>query len=108
MDEVSLLPRGAQDLWGNSEFVLLAAGQAIARGGDGLYVALLTWAAWKVSHQAGAVALVGSAATAPAVIATVIGASLADRLDPRRLMIAADLGRVLLLVATALLAAGGL
>ena len=108
MDEVSLLPRGAQDLWGNREFVLLAAGQAIARGGDGLYVALLTWAAWKVSHQAGAVALVGSAATAPAVIATVIGASLADRLDPRRLMIAADLGRVLLLVATALLAAGGL
>ena len=86
MDEVPPRLRGPQGLLGNRSFVLLAAGQAIARGGDGLYVALLTWAAWKISRQAGAVAVVSVAATAPAVAATVTGASIADRFGRRRLL----------------------
>ena len=86
MDEVPPRLRGPQGLLGNRNFVLLAAGQAIARGGDGLYVALLTWAAWKISRQAGAVAVVSAAATGPAVAAAVIGASIADRFGRRRLL----------------------
>ena len=108
MDEVPPRLRGPQALLGNRNFVLLAAGQAIARSGDGLYVALLTWAAWKITRQAGAVAVVSGAAAAPAVAATVIGASIADRFDRRRLMIAADLARSLLLGTASLLAADGL
>ena len=77
MDEVPPRLRGPQGLLSNRNFVLLAAGQAIARGGDGLYVALLTWAAWKISRQAGAVAVVSVAAT---------GASIADRFGRRRLL----------------------
>lgn len=108
MDEASPPRRGPQGLLGSRNFVLLAAGQAIARGGDGLYVALLAWTAWKISHRPGAVALVSFAATAPAIGATVIGSSLADRFDKRRVMLAADLGRSVLIGATSLLAAGGL
>lgn len=46
--------------------------------------------------------------SSPAIATIVIGASLADRFGQRRLMIAADLGRALLIATTSLLAAGGL
>lgn len=81
------------DLLRHRDFRLLFAGQGISRLGDGLYTAAVAWLAWTLTHRPGAVAAVTVAAYAPAFVATLIGASYADRYDRRRLMIATDLAR---------------
>jgi MFS family permease len=93
----------------NHDFRLLFAGQGVSRLGDGLYTAAVAWLAWTLSHSPSAVALVAVAANLPTFLATVIGASYADRYDRRRLMIATDLGRAALVaLAPPLLLAGAL
>jgi MFS family permease len=93
----------------NRNFALLFAGQGVSRLGDGLYVALVTWLAWSLTHAVSAVAVVTIAANAPTFAVTLIGASYADRYDRRRLMIGTDLARgVLVGVAALLLALGQL
>jgi len=88
-------------------FLLLFAGQGISRLGDGLYTAAVAWLAWSLTRQPGAVALVTVAAYAPTFLATLIGASYADRYDRRRLMIATDLVRAAVVaLAPVLLALG--
>ncbi len=81
-------------------FVLLAAGQAVSRLGDGLFATALAWIALQSRGTAG-VALVTSAATAPLLLGSVIGASWSDRHDRRRLMIGTDLLRLVLLLGLA-------
>ncbi|MFI2189890.1 MFS transporter [Streptomyces sioyaensis] len=78
------------------DFLLLFAGQGIARFGDGLYTAAIAWLAWSLTHDPAAVALVAVASSAPAFLVTFIAASYADRHDRRRLMIATDLARAAL------------
>jgi MFS family permease len=90
------------------DFLLLFAGQGISRLGDGLYTATVAWLAWSLTHEAGAVALVTVAAYAPTFVATLIGASYADRYDRRRLMIATDLLRAAVVAIAPLLLALGL
>ena len=93
----------------NRDFRLLFAGQGISRLGDGLYTAAVAWIAWSLSHDPGSVAFVIVAANLPTFLFTVIGASYADRYDRRRLMIATDLGRfVLVALAPPLLLADAL
>ena len=89
------------------DFLLLFAGQGVSRLGDGLYTAAVAWLAWSLTHEPGAVALVTVAAYGPAFLATLIGASYADRYDRRRLMIATDVVRAgVVAVAPVLLAFG--
>ena len=91
------------------DFLLLFVGQGVSRLGDGLYTAVVVWLAWTLSHDPSAVALVTTAAYAPAFLATLIGASYADRYDRRRLMIATDLARAAVVaLAPILLALGAL
>jgi MFS family permease len=75
--------------------------------GDGLYTAAVAWLAWSLTHRPGAVALVTVAAYAPTFVATMIGASYADRYDRRRLMIATDLARATVVALAPLLLALG-
>lgn len=89
----------APGLWARP-FILLAAGQGVSRLGDGLFATALVWIALQ-SRGAVGVALVASAGTAPLLAGSVIGASYADRHDRRRLMIGADLLRLLLLAGLA-------
>ena len=89
-------------------FALLFAGQGVSRLGDGLYVAVVAWLAWTLTHTVGAVAVVTIAANAPTFAGTLIGASFADRYDRRRLMIGTDLARCALVAVAALLLALGL
>ena len=77
----------------NRNFALLFTGQGVSRLGDGLYVAVVSWLAWSLTHAVGAVAVVTIAANAPTFAVTLIGASFADRYDRRRLMIATDVLR---------------
>src|SRR5262245_18039303 len=90
------------------DFLLLFVGQGISRLGDGLYTATVAWLAWTLTHRPGAVALVTVAAYAPTFLATLIGASYADRYDRRRLMIATDLVRASVVAIAPLLLALGL
>jgi MFS family permease len=89
----------------NRNFALLFTGQGVSRLGDGLYVAVMTWLAWSLTHAIGAVAVVTIAANAPTFAVTLIGASYADRYDRRRLMIGTDLARGVLVGVAALLLA---
>src|SRR6516165_6123040 len=91
----------------NRNFALLFSGQGVSRLGDGLYVAVVAWLAWSLTHSVGAVALVTIAANAPAFAGTLVGASFADRYDRRRLMIGTDLARGVLVGVAALLLALG-
>jgi MFS family permease len=91
----------------NRNFALLFAGQGVSRLGDGLYVAVVAWLAWSLTHTASAVAVVTIAANAPTFLVTLIGASYADRYDRRRLMIGTDLARGALTGTAALLLALG-
>jgi len=92
----------------NRNFALLFTGQGVSRLGDGLYVAVVAWLAWSLTHAVGAVAVVTIAANAPTFVVTLIGASYADRYDRRRLMIGTDLARGALVGVAALLLALGL
>jgi MFS family permease len=91
----------------NRDFRLLFVGQGVSRLGDGLYTAAVAWLAWTLSHEPSAVAVVTVAANLPTFLATVIGASYADRYDRRRLMIATDLVRAALVSLAPLLLALG-
>ncbi|MEU3342573.1 MFS transporter [Streptomyces sp. NPDC006668] len=95
------------ELLKNRNFILLFVGQGISRLGDGLYTAAVAWLAWSLTRDPTAVAFVTMAAFGPAFLATVVGASYADRYDRRRLMIATDLARgVVVALASGLLALG--
>jgi MFS family permease len=85
----------------NREFLLLAAGQTISRLGDGMFLTALAWTAWQEQRSATAVAAVTFAFMGATFVATLVGSSYADRLDRRRLMIACDLTRLLLVAAVA-------
>jgi MFS family permease len=95
-------------LLGSRDFRLLFVGQGLSRLGDGLFTAAVAWLSWSLTHQPGAVALVAAAAYAPTLLATVIGASYADRYDRRRLMIATDLVRAAAVAVAPMLLALGL
>ncbi|MFF7565032.1 MFS transporter [Streptomyces pseudovenezuelae] len=90
------------------DFLLLFAGQAVSRFGDGLYTAATAWLAWSLTKDPTAVAVVSVAAFAPAFLATFVSASYADRYDRRKLMIATDLARVAVVAVAAVLLALGL
>src|SRR5919204_80524 len=95
-------------LFRHRDFRLLFVGQGVSRLGDGLYTAAIAWLAWSLTHQPGAVALVTAAAYGPTFMTTLIGASYADRYDRRRLMIATDVVRAVVVAITPLLLALGL
>ncbi|MEU6231103.1 MFS transporter [Streptomyces sp. NPDC047042] len=90
------------------DFLLLFAGQAASRFGDGLYTAATAWLAWSLTKDPTAVAVVSVAAFAPTFLATFVSASYADRYDRRKLMIATDLARVAVVAVAVLLLSLGL
>ena len=86
-------------------FRLLTAGQATSTIGDFCYVVALPW--FVLSSHGGTV-LLGTVLACYGVPRTVlipVGGVLADKIGPRRLMLAADAARCLLLVALTVLAA---
>jgi MFS transporter, DHA3 family, macrolide efflux protein len=87
-------------------FRLLWTGQVISVIGDGMQrIALLWWAAH--THGAGVLTALAIAAVLPVVALSPLGGWLADHHDRRRLMLAADAGRLATTAALALLMVGG-
>jgi MFS family permease len=84
---------------------LLAGGQLVSNVGDGLYAVALPW--YVLSHHGGAIllAVVLAAYGIPRTCLIMVGGHLSDRLGPWNVMMGADIGRLALAGALAVLAA---
>jgi MFS family permease len=93
---------------GGRPFHLILLSLAVSSGGDWLYNVALLALVFERTGSATWVALTTAARVLPIVVLGPIGGVLADRYDRRRLMIASDLARAVLMVALAAVAATGL
>ena len=91
----------------NRPFGLLLGSLAVSSCGDWLYNVALVALVYDRTGSPGWVAVTTAARVAPIVVLGPIGGVLADRCDRRRLMIASDLARALLMAALAFFAAAG-
>jgi MFS family permease len=74
-------------------FALLFTGQLISVIGDQVYGVALPWTVLAVTGDARQMAIVLTAGTVPRVLLLLVGGALADRLNPRVVMLVADAGR---------------
>jgi len=94
-------------VFANRDFRLLFAGRSVSLLGDGIFLVALAWEAYTLSNAPTALSLLGIAMTVPLVALLLFGGVISDRHRRRRVMLAADLLRALLLALLAALAATG-
>ena len=75
------------------DFALLWAGALVSLIGDGVYVVAIAWQVYELSDSPTALSLVGFAWTLPLGLFVLVGGVVSDRLERRRIMIAADVVR---------------
>src|SRR3954469_8951811 len=75
------------------DFRLVWAGMTISALGDGIYTVALAWQVYDISKTPTALSLVGVAWFLPQIGAVLLAGVIADRVDRRWLMIAADILR---------------
>jgi MFS family permease len=75
------------------DFRLLWSGMCISLLGDGAFLVALAWQVYALSDAATAMSLVGIAMTIPTIVFLLVGGVASDRLDRRRIMLAADVMR---------------
>jgi len=93
---------------GDRRFALLLSGLAVSACGDWLYNVALLAIVFERTHSATWLAATTAARIAPVVVLGPLGGALADRYDRRRLIIASDLLRAVLMVALAGVVVAGL
>ena len=89
-------------------FRRLLAGLAVSQAGDWLYNLALLAFVYERTHSSAWLGLTTAARVLPIVVCGPLGGVIADRYDRRRLMLASDAIRVVLMLALALVAAAGL
>jgi len=89
------------------DFALVFAGTTVSALGDGLYYVALAWQTYEISNAPTAMSLVGVAATLPQLLFLLVGGALSDRMDKRRLLVAADVLRGVAISAIGLLSLAG-
>lgn len=89
------------------DFRLLWSAQAISLSGDGIYLVAIAWFVYDISNSPSALAIVGFAWTLPQVAGLLLAGVLSDRVERRRLLVAADLIRCAAIGAIAALAYAG-
>ena len=75
------------------DFRLLWGGACVSLQGDGAFLVALAWQVYAMSGAATAMSLVGIAMTVPTIVFLLVGGVASDRLDRRRIMLAADVVR---------------
>jgi len=85
-------------------FALLWSGLTISLLGDGLYTVAIAWTAYQLSGVPTALTLVGLAAAIPQLVVVLLGGVLSDRFERRRVMLAADSLRALVVALVGALA----
>ncbi|MBU6427637.1 MAG: MFS transporter [Cyanobacteria bacterium REEB65] len=96
---------GRTSVWRNRSFRLLWTGQATSQLGDRIHQVALLWWAVQLHGRAVDASWVLVASSLPLAVLTPIAGALADRRDRRRLMLACDAGRAILVAGLAALAA---
>ncbi len=89
------------------DFRLLWIGQTISVLGDQFSLIALPWLVLQITHDPLALGIVLALAGVPRAICMLLGGAVADRFTPRAIMLATDLFRMALWVATAALIATG-
>lgn len=87
-----------QVLQGNRDLSLLFGGQVVSAFGDWLYITALVVLTYNLTHSATTVAALTFVRLLPYALFLPIGGALADRFDRRKMMVIADLGRVVCMV----------
>lgn len=87
-----------------ASFRRLVGGQTISRLGDQFYFLAIPWLVLRITPSPVQLALVLGVASLTLGLFTLMGGVLADRLGPRRLMITADVARLVIMAALAALA----
>jgi MFS family permease len=77
-----------------NDFRRLWTGMTVSLLGDGVFLVAQAWEVYRLSNSPTALAWVGVASVAPRVALLLVGGLLTDRIERRRLMIAADLLRL--------------
>jgi Transmembrane secretion effector len=89
------------------DYRLLVGGMSVSLIGDGLFLVALAWQVYALSDAPTALGAVGIAMTVPTITCLLIGGAVSDRYDRRRVMLAADCVRGLLLALLAGLSVAG-
>ncbi len=97
------MPRRLDRLLVNRNVALLFGGQVVSQAGDSIYQIGLLWFCYLLTGSRTLTGLMASAAYLPYLLLALPGGVLADRLPRRSIMIAADLGRLLLVAVLPLL-----
>ena len=86
------------------DFRLLWAGMTVSLVGDGIFLVAMAWQAYELWNAPAALSLLGIGMTIPTIAFLLPAGVLSDRLDRRKLMLCADVGRALVIAALAALA----
>ena len=89
------------------DFRMLWTGMTASLLGDGIFYVALAWQAYELSNTPSALSTIGVAMTVPHVVFLLAGGVVSDRVDRRKVMIAADLLRAVAVAAMGVLALSG-
>jgi len=89
------------------DFRLLWTGTTLSLLGDGMLLVALAWQAYQLSNSPAAMSMVGVALTVPQVLLVLVGGVISDRVERRRVMLAADAARGVCLAGLAVLSLTG-
>lgn len=89
------------------DYALLFAGMTVSLIGDGIYLVAIAWQVYELSNAPTALSIVGVAWTLPLVVFVLLGGVVSDRVDRRKVMIAADLIRFAGIAALGVLSVAG-
>ena len=92
----------------HGDFRRLWGGMCVSLLGDGIFLVAMAWQVYALSNAPTALSMVGIAMTVPTIVLLLVGGVASDRLDRRRVMIAADVVRGLAVGLMALLSLLGL
>jgi DHA3 family tetracycline resistance protein-like MFS transporter len=89
------------------DFALLWLGMTVSLLGDGITIVALAWLAYTLSDSPSALASVGVALTLPTVLLLLVGGTVSDRVERRRLLLTASVAEAVAVALIGLLAVLG-
>jgi DHA3 family tetracycline resistance protein-like MFS transporter len=89
------------------DFALLWTGMTVSLLGDGIFIVAETWQVYDIHNDPVALSVVGLAWTGGMTAFLLTGGIVSDRVERRRVLIAADIGRALVVAVTGVLSLSG-
>lgn len=86
------------------DFRILWAGMSVSLVGDGIFLVAIAWTSYSLWNRPESLSVIGIAMTVPMIACLLVGGTVSDRFDRRRVMLVADLGRACAVGAVAALA----